>query len=195
MIKSSLTFWQSHRGVRLSQSSNGLSQTWNKHAEKHLTKVKVDLDLAGWIFLQRWMRKSEEILFAKLGRFSMSQSNGPFHKVVKMTVGWGGPSGERLVNVIIERGRVQGNELVELLLDCWRFPFGICWSIWYLVPFYLLASNGRFAVKLLVVKLYLPQHDFFLSDIIKFKRSRQVGVLQLKHFNQKKNFIQMHFDL
>ena len=34
MIKSSLTFWQSHRGVRLSQSSNGLSQTWNKHAEK-----------------------------------------------------------------------------------------------------------------------------------------------------------------
>ena len=167
MIKSSLTFWQSHRGVRLSQSSNGLSQTWNKHAEKN-TKVKVDLDLAGWIFLQIWMRKSDEILSAKLGRFSMSQSREPFHKVVKMAVWWRGPSGEILVNVtlIIERGRVQGDELLELLLDCWRFPFGIFCSIWFLVPYYLLASNGRFAVKLLVVKIYLPQHDFFLSDII-----------------------------
>ena len=151
MIKSSLTFWQSHRGARLSQSSNGLSQTWNKHAEKTPDQSQI------------WSRFGRLNLFAnmneKIWRNIVCKTgtilDEPFHKVVKMTVGWGGPSGERLVNVtlIIERGRVQGNELVELLLDCWRFPFGICWSIWYLVPYYLLASNGRFAVKPLVVKI------------------------------------------
>ena len=136
MIKSSLTFWQSHRGVRLSQSSNGLSQTWNKHAEKTPDQSQSWSRFGQLNLFANMNEKMWEILSAKLGRFSMSQSNGPFHKVVKMSVGWRGPSVETLVNVtlIFERGGAQGNELVELLLDCRRFPFGVCWSIWYLVP-------------------------------------------------------------
>ena len=67
----------------------------------------------------------------------------------------------------------EGHKAMSLLSFCWtvddsHLAFVGVYDSWCHIISYLLASNGRFAVKLLVVKIYLPQYDFFLSDIIKF---------------------------
>ena len=136
MIKSSLTFWQSHRGVRLSQSSNGLSQTWNKHAEKTPDQSQSWSRFGQLNLFANMNEKMRRNIVCKTGTILDASEQRTFSQSRKDVRRMKRPIWKMLVNVtlIIERGRVQGNELVEHLLDCRRFPFGVCWSIWYLVP-------------------------------------------------------------
>ena len=118
MIKSSLTFWQSHRGVHQSQSSNGLSQTWNKHAEKTPDQS------------QSWSRFGRLNLFAKMNeklwgnivcktgtildvseQGTFSQSRKDAHQMKRPI--WGSWSMWRWLS------KEEGHKAMNLLSFCW----------------------------------------------------------------------------
>ena len=173
MIKSSLTFWQSHRGVRLSQSSNELSQTWNKHAEKTPDQSQSWSRFGQLNLFANMNEKMRLNIFCKTGTIldgseqrTFSQSRKDVRRMKRPI--WG-EVGQRDFDYRKRKGTRQW--------ACWAFAGLPTIPIWRLLEYMILgarvaelgslSSGAKMAMKIFVKRIFtiFPSNALFLHVI------------------------------